>query len=928
MRPKDAASRSERIAQIHKRKSRIVTHHRKRRRVNTNIANAPSLEVSARTVPPNDVILGQRPDSKDKVEQDDTVPRHDIVPSYASIGRPGFSPLFDDIPTGDPSEMHPWSNIELSKITKQHRTAVEDRVQPLTMAESPQSFSSLYNNSPQKMAAHVPETLSPTTKAEGIFNNAFGTDSFLGPFDNGLATNPSTSTSDRHVDVNTIEYTSDWPDHVLGPPPRYPGLEPLHTPVDGPEFGLPHGFAGDSQQSLFKLGLNTLEGSLVSDVPFSEPCVDYKGPIECQQQPVDPPSKRVPSNITGSSWCGSGEFPTAGGIHSFLRSGEGSKKRTLSIGDREAPLHKNKATSDIMAMGSTTLALRSRRSSNASLISNFSGISSAISRLSEYSAPHKAQMKSLVRAFSSSTFSVSSKRTSKTSPASDKVSELSKHHHPMRVLVNEPKAYPYLSELPGAFIIAKVNIFATHVDCLLEKPQTFSFQACEGCCLKAYALIGEQEHSVPHAVMRYKRGVYRLEDWSSMEIEWMDRFGNATLHVAAAMGADYQQLSCLIDRGAKVDHLNTAGQNFMHVLDPRRLLNDMPKLLEKLIRASFNFACRDVQGRTFLHVLNARYGINPPHFSHWLKVLLWRDNEGRSVGHDFVYCVVGSMITGSAQTDQLLSFLEAFNEIQEQERSSGRWQNIMSKSGRKSAEYDSEGRIFRILAKTSSPENPSSTGEGLMIEISNINAYDDLGETVLMAHVRLWVGVASNNEAFLRTLVNLGASTTQRNREFASPLHLAIESGNIVATRILLDSPETNIHARDWDGKGVIAVGEAVQRRSRHDLRLYARIAACIVLAIDAGAILKPSLFDEWSLPKHRSARKTVVDSYSRTLQTVTEHEEANESVEESLVLPGEALEPVFGATKLALLNHDEELHWADWLVDEPSEDKANSATV
>ena len=907
--------------------------------MNKSIAIAPYHGETAQATPANGVKFVGEIDTADEVERDLLMPRNPTDLLDASTDHPALSSLFDDMSTGLPTVTHPQSRIEPLKSTnnmsdpfqlgrlsskEQNETVAEGLQQSLAVADSPQPSRDLFSSSSQVLAAHVPKTLSTTIDAESIFHDAVGTNSFLGPSHDDLFPSLSKSTSDCHSDFKPVENATHWPDYMLEPSPNQPLFEPLgrtHRPLERLESDAPNNLTSGIQQRLFNSGVaNTLEGRLTSDGLFPESNIDNHGTIDYQQRNEDQPPVSLPRVTTGDSSSGPQDAVDINDVNPRFISDGNSEKCVVSMDGEEGSLLETKLKTDIMTLASTAKAPQSKRSSNSSLISNYSGISTAISHLSGYSASHKAQMKSLVRAFSSSTFSLSSTRTSRYSRTSDEDLELSKQDEPMRAEMSEPKGYPHLSELPGAFITADVNIFANHVDCRLEEPQLFSPLACEGCCLKPNRWTGEKKHSVPYAVMRYKRGVYRLEDWSSMKIDWTDRFGNTTIHIAAAMRADYQHLSSLIDRGAKVNYVNTAGQTFMHLLDPRQLLdNDMPKLLEKLVQSSFKFETRDVQGRTFLHVLEANYGIYPRHYWRWLKLLWSRDNEGRPNRHMFAHRVQNCFPIGSAQADQLSSFVTDFNEFQDQEKHIGRWGDFFSNPFSKVMGFGGGKMGFHIVAVNPSMNIPSSTTDQLIITGTNINFYDDTGETPLMAHVRLWRGEDADNETLLRTLVNLGASTTQRNRDFASPLHLAVRSGNILATKILLEQCNVNVHARDRHGKGVIAVGIAEQRQSRRDSKSYAKITACIALAIDAGAISEPSLFDEWSLPKHKNARASVVDSYSHALYTVIEDgRTSDESGEKSLVLPGGATEPSH-TTMVDLVHrgHGEEAYWVDLGDDE-----------
>ena len=119
-------------------------------------------------------------------------------------------------------------------------------------------------------------------------------------------------------------------------------------------------------------------------------------------------------------------------------------------------------------------------------------------------------------------------------------------------------------------------------------------------------------------------------------------------------------------------------------------------------------------------------------------------------------------------------------------------------------------------------------------------------ETTLMARVR---SEASENLEFSE-LIAIETDTTinQRNARGETALHLSVKLGNINATKALLRS-SANVHATDSRGRGILAVAERAQRRRKNDESLYARIAACMALAIDSGAVAAPVVMEEHHIP-------------------------------------------------------------------------------
>ena len=564
----------------------------------------------------------------------------------------------------------------------------------------------------------------------------------------------------------------------------------------------------------------------------------------------------------------------------LLSNGHGaSKQRPASIAAVQTSIDKLEQESGSRISSLTGMALTSKRSSSISFRSSYSGISSAINRLSGYSASHKAQMAYLTNAFSRSSFSISTKRTSNYSKLSSRNTELPQQDRPDRAYTNTQFTYLHLAELPGDFITSEVNTFATHIDCVLKNAQDFSPEFCRGCCLKTNRVLGNRRQSVrqsvPHALMKYKRSLPRSpssEDWASKRPDWIDRFGNSTLHVAAALGATFHDLSSIIDRGADVNHVNTAGQTFMHTLNPWEFYLETPSVpistfLEKLIDHSFDFGWRDDQGRNFLYVLNIMYKVNPFHFLEWLPLLCQRDNTGTLIDYDLAYRVVDSVSQFSKQRVYLDKFIEAFNEAQR--RKDDVWERDITRDAiQELAKFQSNSGMNSLHILVDFPHSVMNKAsvDKLVSRGVDVDAYDVWGETPLMKCVQSPRGKnATDYEASLSALLDNGASIARRNRDFETPLHIAVRAGNIVATKALLKR-QANVHARDRLGRGVIAVAEAEQRRSMHDVELYAKIAACIALAIDAGAVRMPNLFEEWSLPEGKTSSRPTVYNYSQAL--------------------------------------------------------------
>ena len=139
----------------------------------------------------------------------------------------------------------------------------------------------------------------------------------------------------------------------------------------------------------------------------------------------------------------------------------------------------------------------------------------------------------------------------------------------------------------------------------------------------------------------------------------------------------------------------------------------------------------------------------------------------------------------------------------------------------------------------------------------NVNHYDGLGYTVLMAFItHLPDGEDDKTiSKILKHLLRSGANLHWRNRHGETALYIAVCLGRKVATRVLLDHG-ANVHARTSDGTGILVAAEQHYFKARENPHLYASIMACMALVIDYGAKPSPTLVQEWLFHKTNSSRE------------------------------------------------------------------------
>ncbi|KAL8658782.1 MAG: hypothetical protein Q9202_007437 [Teloschistes flavicans] len=273
-------------------------------------------------------------------------------------------------------------------------------------------------------------------------------------------------------------------------------------------------------------------------------------------------------------------------------------------------------------------------------------------------------------------------------------------------------------------------------------------------------------------------------------MEGMDRFGNTLLHMVAHLGGNYAMLEALITKKTMY-RVNSVGQTFMHLVQPQAIDDDMPLLVQMLENLGFPFSQRDCFGQTCIHVLFEK-GAYPDYLDSHLHLLNITTYKGR-------WGFENPIANRHKELEPLREELQR-----------------------------SSCSILHCYCR-----QKKSWG---------VNQYDCNGQTELMRACH--ENEPSLSQHYYDDLLVKGANVHYRDRNAATPLLLAVMSGNIKATRALLRH-ESNVHARNMDGRGVLRLAELTKREC-HDR--YANITACEALVIDAGAVRYPTIFDAWSL--------------------------------------------------------------------------------
>ena len=412
--------------------------------------------------------------------------------------------------------------------------------------------------------------------------------------------------------------------------------------------------------------------------------------------------------------------------------------------------------------------------------------------------------------------------------------------------------------LPGSFIGSNVNTFWDHIAC--DKSPGFrcnSVSFCESCC-QAHVASGTRETwCIPFAVMQAKRNRRVGRIWCDQGNPWwVDRFGNTSLHIAAALGATYQELRAIFEKGASIHVCNSGGQTFMHLLNPLRMDNDSLVSLTQLLRRNcFNFDHRDVRGHTFIDWLELR-GLDMSNYAEfWPTSVVYslrREiyDQHRTAKVTPPWSDAWSEAWSYSGSTNLCELLKVPKVVL------GRFKHFEDFYGRNCLHVaaDKTQKPSQVSEQSFMDSRLSLVRDLLSIGVE-LDHHDNWGETPLMTHIRT---LPSQDNIILELLYS-GADINSRNKQGETVLHISIKLGDIIGTKALLaQRAAVNVHVRTWKGQGLLAVAVDARRLAKDDVGLYAKITTCMALVIDAGAIMAPTIFDEWDLrePAREALRK------------------------------------------------------------------------
>ena len=277
---------------------------------------------------------------------------------------------------------------------------------------------------------------------------------------------------------------------------------------------------------------------------------------------------------------------------------------------------------------------------NPSTRSSSPGLHGAVNNLSSYSTSHKDDVIDAIScSFRSS--SISKERTSIGTPGLH--GRESRSIGCKTATAREQKAHGKC-KLPGTFITPRFNTLLDHVGCTASEPAHNLQEWCKYCCWENPWVEPPSKRAIgSYTIIQGKRyGQTRPEgNFRATDLTWSDKFDNTALHAAAAMGPTYHILEYIIDQGADLNAVNTAGQTFMHVLDPQELRKDIATLLVLIQGRGFDFGITDHLGQTIFHELSRKKPCLVRSKFWTPERLRQRDSSGRSVWDDISFSKLG-----------------------------------------------------------------------------------------------------------------------------------------------------------------------------------------------------------------------------------------------------------------------------------------------
>lgn len=398
-----------------------------------------------------------------------------------------------------------------------------------------------------------------------------------------------------------------------------------------------------------------------------------------------------------------------------------------------------------------------------------------------------------------------------------------------------------------------------------------------------------------------ERGARLLQPGTATPADFneVDVFGNSLIHLLAARDADHAYILQLAARGVPCYARNTAGQTFLHLLDPSWLSDRDGAPLVQLLRVfredpEFLLA-RDRYGRTLFHALRSKIDDPAPlaRVLRALNVRLSRDAFGVVPSFEAetpakpLRRALTSVTSGGAaeeaaslprsprlryETDfaiqgRLLAFVYQCRTEPHLEDAQGRnglhalaaavlsdTSVLLNAQGAgphssKKRKREAPGCKKELDSSTDRLELREGLTQGLLAAGVDPNAYDAEGNTPLMAFC---AQLPEDDDykvpvSILQRLLDRGADPHARNRRGETALHVAVRRGRKLAVRTLVRAG-ANVHVRDASGRGVLDVCDDGMAMEGEGDGGYMRLEACRAWLSGQGrAVQDPGVLGEWA---------------------------------------------------------------------------------
>lgn len=512
--------------------------------------------------------------------------------------------------------------------------------------------------------------------------------------------------------------------------------------------------------------------------------------------------------------------------------------------------------------------------------------------LRSYTSSQRADLISIVRRFS-----LSSRGTKCSSTFTSTLEQVNETSQPQAVTLVELYEMRVPVEVPGDFIMSKTDTLKEHEACDSYRTGKQPSYWCPKCSKKT---------AFNAAVGYIKRRGWKDQYLADIELNARDRFDNTSLHVLAVAGVEHDLQKILSLENTLLNAVNTAGQTFMHILDPTGFTSAgcLPQFLRRLTTKSFDFSKQDYQGSNVLAALLQ----HPLHHDMIKEIfdalrsvvpsMTSRDNLGRSVQSRLVHLAQCAKSYDTERTSAICQILDEHYQIDPTFYNASAFshaplvasgedintlENMVSCTIEEPLLEDSYGRNGLHCCAQLCLDRPQSSKQRLrdiwargpakarhsgsqthssqgnkVIDLYfdkvldagvNANSYDKVGNTPLLALLYYNSYSDKHNEATIEKrvtdLIKAGASVHSRDRNGETPLHVAVKRGIITGTRVLIENG-ANVHARQQDSKGVVQIGLEVADQMRRYKTLHIRIMTCISLVKERGGVDRPTIFQEW----------------------------------------------------------------------------------